>query len=163
MFTGIVEEMGRIVDRREAKGLVTMTLEAPRLHRELRVGASIAVSGVCLTVVHLEGDRFDLDVSMEIEPKPGIPPSPGRITEVISRVKSEKIEVLLKATYFSKQAVELIASQTGARVVECSMFPGAQPDATAYFTLFDSSVNRLNEAFGGGSSGENSFKEPSND
>jgi riboflavin synthase len=65
MFTGIVEEMGRVVAEREREGLITMTLEAPRLHRELKVGASIAVSGVCLTVTGCEGDRFTVDVSNE--------------------------------------------------------------------------------------------------
>jgi ABC-type Zn uptake system ZnuABC Zn-binding protein ZnuA len=92
--------------------------------------------------------RFGLTVSMEVEPKPGIPPSPGRITEVIERVKAEDIEVLLMATYFSKQPAELVASKTGIKIVECAMFPGALPEVTDYFTLFDDTVNRISAALG---------------
>lgn len=91
--------------------------------------------------------RFGLTVPMEVEPKPGIPPSPGRLTEVIKRVKSENIRVLLMATYFSKQPAELVAGQTGIQIVECAMFPGAQPEATDYFTVFDNIVNRLSKAY----------------
>lgn len=65
MFTGIIEEMGRVVRLAERIGLVSMSLEADRLSAELKVGASIAVSGVCLTVTELAGKRFTMDVSNE--------------------------------------------------------------------------------------------------
>ena len=65
MFTGIVEEMGLIVDRSERDALIVMTVEAPTLYKQLGIGASIAVSGVCLTVTHLDGKRFRMDVSNE--------------------------------------------------------------------------------------------------
>ena len=87
--------------------------------------------------------RFGLVVALELEPKPGIPPSPGRVTEVIRRVESEEIKVLLMASYFSRKAPELVASQTGITVVACPMFPNAQTQATDYLALFDDIVNRL--------------------
>jgi len=93
-------------------------------------------------------NRFGLVVPMELEPKPGIPPSPGRLTEVIECIKAGEIKVLLMATYFSKKAPELVSAQTGIHIVECPMFPGAQPKVTDYFTLFDNMVERLSEAFG---------------
>lgn len=65
MFTGIVEEMGRIEKREERDGLTVMTVEAPTLYKGLEIGASIAISGVCLTVTHLEGRCFSMDVSNE--------------------------------------------------------------------------------------------------
>ena len=65
MFTGIVEEMGVLVDRSDRGGLAIMRLEAKLLASELKVGASIAVAGVCLTVTQLDGKRFTLDVSNE--------------------------------------------------------------------------------------------------
>ncbi len=92
--------------------------------------------------------RFGLVVPTELESKPGIPPSPGRLTEVIQRAKADQIKVLLMATYFTRKAPDLVASQAGMTVVECAMFPGAQPEAKDYFTLFDNIVNRLSEAFG---------------
>ena len=65
MFTGIVEEMGCITDREERGGLIVMTVEAPTLASGLGIGSSIAVSGVCLTVTHLEDKCFRMDVSNE--------------------------------------------------------------------------------------------------
>lgn len=90
--------------------------------------------------------RFGLIVPTEVESKPGIPPSPGRLTEVIQRMKAENIKVLITATYFSRQAPDLVAAETGARVVECAMFPGAIPEVTDYFTLFDNLVQRVSAA-----------------
>ena len=72
MFTGIVEEMGQIVRQRERDQLVVLTVEAPTLYKELKIGASIAVSGVCLTVTHLEGRCFDTDVSNETIRRTGL-------------------------------------------------------------------------------------------
>ena len=65
MFTGIVEEMGRITDQEERGGLIVMTVEAPTLASGLEIGSSIAISGVCLTVTDLEGKCFKMDVSNE--------------------------------------------------------------------------------------------------
>ena len=65
MFTGIIEDVGRIVERGEQEGHLSLILEASIVPSELRVGASIAVSGVCLTVTELAGPRFTVDVSNE--------------------------------------------------------------------------------------------------
>lgn len=65
MFTGIVTDIGRVVDRVERGGQLTLALEAADTAPELRVGASVAVSGVCLTVTGLEGPRFTVDVADE--------------------------------------------------------------------------------------------------
>ena len=59
MFTGIVREFGRVVAFDGARLLV----EAPQTSAE--IGDSIAVDGVCLTVVEHDGDRFAFDVVAE--------------------------------------------------------------------------------------------------
>lgn len=84
MFTGIVQEMGHIVDRSESGELSVLTVEAPTVYRDLRIGASIAVSGVCLTVTHLDGKRFRMDVSHETARRTNL----GRL-EVGSKVNLE--------------------------------------------------------------------------
>jgi hypothetical protein len=47
------------------------------------------------------------------------------------------------ANYFSRQACDLVAEQTGITVVELPMFPGAMPEATDYLSLFDTLVGRV--------------------
>ena len=51
MFTGIVVTTGRVVKARERKGAMDLEIEAPRIAREVDVGDSVAVNGVCLTAV----------------------------------------------------------------------------------------------------------------
>jgi riboflavin synthase len=63
MFTGIIEERGRIVRwERTAEGGARLTIDAPLVTADARHGDSIAVSGVCLTVVAKDGGRFTADV-----------------------------------------------------------------------------------------------------
>jgi len=65
MFTGIIEAMGTIRQvRRAAQGMrLTLHSDVPLL--DTRIGDSIAVSGVCLTVVAIDAARFEADVSPE--------------------------------------------------------------------------------------------------
>jgi riboflavin synthase len=51
MFTGIVIDQGRVVKARSRRGSMEIEIEAPRVAREVDVGDSVAVNGVCLTAV----------------------------------------------------------------------------------------------------------------
>ena len=51
MFTGIVVEQGTVTRAREKRGSLDLEIEAPRIAREVSVGDSVAVNGVCLTAV----------------------------------------------------------------------------------------------------------------
>lgn len=66
MFTGIVEERGRVVDVVHLPDeAARLRIRGPRVTSDARLGDSIAVNGVCLTVSHLEADAFDADVMRE--------------------------------------------------------------------------------------------------
>ncbi|HLU24796.1 MAG TPA: riboflavin synthase [Longimicrobiales bacterium] len=62
MFTGIIEEVGLIREVRPQDGGLRLRIEAPGVTAGARAGDSIAVDGVCLTVVALEPDGFSVDV-----------------------------------------------------------------------------------------------------
>ena len=62
MFTGIIEEMGEITAIVPAGDGWRLTVRAPRAAADAVHGESIAVSGVCLTVVGSTADTFDTDV-----------------------------------------------------------------------------------------------------
>lgn len=62
MFTGIIEEMGEITAITPAGDGWRLTVRAPRAAADAVHGESIAVSGVCLTVVGSTADTFDTDV-----------------------------------------------------------------------------------------------------
>ena len=64
MFTGLVQELGRVVAAAPADGGTKLRIEA-RCAAELDEGDSILVNGVCLTATEPDGERFGADVSPE--------------------------------------------------------------------------------------------------
>ncbi len=65
MFTGIVEELGEILDIEHSGDSAVLVIRGPRVVGDTRPGDSIAVSGVCLTVVGVDGPAFGADVMAE--------------------------------------------------------------------------------------------------
>ena len=65
MFTGIVEELGEVVSRVDADGSAVLALRGPLVTSDARPGDSIAVNGVCLTVIDNVGGVFTADVMGE--------------------------------------------------------------------------------------------------
>ncbi len=62
MFTGIIEELGKLAALDRAVGSATLTVDAPLVAGDLRLGSSVAVNGVCLTVTRVRGGQFTADV-----------------------------------------------------------------------------------------------------
>ncbi len=65
MFTGIVEELGEIVAIEHGTESAVVTVRGPLVTSDATHGASIAVNGVCLTVVEHHGEEFSVDVMAE--------------------------------------------------------------------------------------------------
>ena len=65
MFTGIVEEVGEIVDVTQLEDSARLRIRGPLVVSDARPGDSIAVNGVCLTVVDPTEDSFAVDVMGE--------------------------------------------------------------------------------------------------
>jgi riboflavin synthase len=65
MFTGIIEEVGRVTRIRHASGNRRITVVAPRLARQVKKGDSVAVSGVCLTAVAITSQSVHFDLAEE--------------------------------------------------------------------------------------------------
>ncbi|HEY6423096.1 MAG TPA: riboflavin synthase [Pseudonocardiaceae bacterium] len=62
MFTGIVEELGELLSRDERADAARFAVRGPLVGSDARPGDSIAVNGVCLTVVDVDGIVFTADV-----------------------------------------------------------------------------------------------------
>src|SRR5713226_6224183 len=87
--------------------------------------------------------RFGLNIDIFLEPKPGIPPSPSHLTEVIAQMKAQKIKVILVEPFHDRRISEKVASATGAKVVDFAQFPGGLPGTDNYVKLIDTLVSRL--------------------
>lgn len=65
MFTGIVEELGQVLAVQPGADSAVLRIRGPLVVGDARHGASIAVNGVCLTVVDHDGESFTADVMAE--------------------------------------------------------------------------------------------------
>lgn len=65
MFTGIIEEVGKVARIQQRGENRRITIEAANTPKELRTGDSIAVSGVCLTAVDITATSFCADLAPE--------------------------------------------------------------------------------------------------
>jgi ABC-type Zn uptake system ZnuABC Zn-binding protein ZnuA len=90
---------------------------------------------------------FGLETAGYVETKPGIPPTARHVAELIGRIESDKIGVLLAANYFERRKPELIAERTGIVAVVVPMSVGGEPGIDSYFDLVDLWVGRLRVAF----------------
>jgi ABC-type Zn uptake system ZnuABC Zn-binding protein ZnuA len=88
-------------------------------------------------------DRFGLDIVGYVEPRPGIPPSPGHTLELIQEMKRQNIKLILVEPYFDLKTPESIARATGATVLVMPPSVGGVKDATDFFGLFDYNVTLL--------------------
>jgi len=87
--------------------------------------------------------RFGFKIDIFLEPKPGIPPSPSHLAEVIAEMKAQKIKAILVEPYQNRKIAEKVAQETGGKVVDFAQFPGALPDTDTYVKMIDALVNRL--------------------
>ena len=65
MFTGLVTELGKVVDIKRGESSAIFTISAPASTSELSVGDSIAVNGVCLTATSIANGSFTADVMVQ--------------------------------------------------------------------------------------------------
>ena len=88
-------------------------------------------------------DRFNLVVVDNLEPKPGIAPSPAHIAKVIGEMKAANSKVILVQPFQNRKTAETVARQTGATVLDLSQQPGSAKGVDTYFQLMDNIVTSL--------------------
>jgi len=91
--------------------------------------------------------HYGLKVVGYIEPRPGIPPSPGHTVELIGMMKREGVKIIMVEPYFDLKTPNSVASATGGKVVVMMPSVGGDKSMTGYFKLFDYDVNLLVNAF----------------
>lgn len=65
MFTGIVEELGRVRSLEDRAGAARLVVQCATVNRDSSVGDSVAVNGVCLTAVEVTGEALSFDLARE--------------------------------------------------------------------------------------------------
>jgi len=96
------------------------------------------------------GDCFGLKIDIFLEPKPGVPPTPRHLADVILKMKADKVHVILVDPYLDRRTAETAASRTGATVVDVTQFPGGVKGTEGgYIALMDYLVNAVAKALAG--------------
>ena len=90
---------------------------------------------------------FQLVSVGEIEPQPGIAPSPHHTSELVGMMKSQNVGVILVEPHFELKIPNDIARRTGAKVVVMPSSVGGDKGITDYFQLFDYDLAGLTKAF----------------
>jgi len=88
-------------------------------------------------------DRFGLNVVGNVEPKPGIPPTPSHDAELIQQIKKGKIELILMENYYSDSASNHISEITGIKVVKVPNSVYGLESVDSYIKLIDYIVNQI--------------------
>ena len=93
-------------------------------------------------------ERFGLTIVDELEPKPGIAPSPAHLAKVIGEIKANKVKLILVQPYQNRKTAETVARQSDATVLDVAQQPGAVKNTDTYITLMDSIINSMAKALG---------------
>jgi ABC-type Zn uptake system ZnuABC Zn-binding protein ZnuA len=94
--------------------------------------------------------RFGLRFAGELEPKPGIPPSPRHLAELTRRIEAGEIDALVHGPYYNPKPVLELGRRTGLPVVALPLGVGGAPGVDTYFDLFDHIVTALRRSLGAG-------------
>lgn len=91
--------------------------------------------------------RFGLQVAGYVEPRPGIPPSPRHVVELIDLMKRENVKLILVEPYFDLKTPQSVARGTGGQVVVLMPSVGGNKEVPDYIKLFDYDINQVVNAF----------------
>jgi zinc/manganese transport system substrate-binding protein len=81
--------------------------------------------------------RFGLQALGYIEDRPGIPPAPAHVAQLIAAMRAAGVRVIFHESYFDRATSDVIAKRTGARVLVLPTSVGGAEKASSYERLID--------------------------
>jgi len=97
-------------------------------------------------------NRYGVECVDYIEAKPGIPPTPRHVQDVIALMRDRHIPVLFASNYFDHDQIREVAQRTGATAVIVPENTGGAPGVNTYFDLMNTWVTQLVQGFQAGGS-----------
>lgn len=92
--------------------------------------------------------RFGLDVVGEMEPKPGVAPSPAHLAELINLMMAQHSKLIIREPFYPENLTRVVAEKTGATVLTLPESPGGVPGTDDYFSFMDYIVKQAAGALG---------------
>ena len=88
-------------------------------------------------------ERFGLEVASQLEPKPGIEPSPTHIHALIPRAKEHGVKLVLIEPFRPRKTPHYVAESIGAKLLILPTSVGGHEKVKDYFSLFDYNVSQI--------------------
>jgi ABC-type Zn uptake system ZnuABC Zn-binding protein ZnuA len=159
------EENVEIVVRNIADGLVRVDPEGTAVYEQnrdrylARVKATFEdlkekmrpFHGTAVLQYHESWDYFceamGLEIAGSLEPKPGIPPTPGHLKQVVEQAKASKAKFILVEPYYPKRPVRFVEEKAGVEGVRLPLYLGGQKGIEDYLEnlryIVDTIVGKL--------------------
>jgi len=110
-------------------------------------GEAQPLKGMPLVVYHKDMSYFINWTGMRevgsLEPKPGIPPTPTHLAELVEQMKRSPAKVVVYSPYNNPGAAQFLSERTGIPVAPLPFTVGGTPKAKDLFGLFDDTIERL--------------------
>jgi len=97
--------------------------------------------------------RYGVDCVAYIESKPGIPPTPRHVQEVVALMRERHIPVLFSTNYYDRNQVREVAERTGATAVVVPENTEGAPGIATYFDLMNTWITQLGAGFAAAGTG----------
>ena len=111
---------------------------------------AVPLKGLRLVPYHKDSvyliDWLGMVEVMNIEPKPGIPPSAGHLSDLLTKLAQQPADVIMYSAYQDPKAAGWLGERTKLPVVMLPYTVGGTPEAKDLYSLFDDSINRLLKA-----------------
>ncbi len=108
------------------------------------------LKGVQIVTYHKSWTYVSQWLAMEevgyVEPKPGIPPDPQHLAQLIGLMKRDRVRLLLVEDFYNKSVASLVASKAGAKMLTLPTDVGATPAIKDWFALVDKVLAELSSA-----------------
>ncbi len=79
----------------------------------------------------------------ELEPKPGVPPTPAHLAELVEQAKRDGVRAVLVEDYYDTKSADVLKRFAGVKVVQLPGDVGAEPGTGTYERYMDLTVNRV--------------------
>jgi len=142
---------GSLFHRRCADFEQRLGAEVVRWKNEAR---SLGLTGKKAVTYHRSWSYFARAFGLEavdfVEPRPGIPPSPNHVQDLVTRMKQGDVALLIMEDFFDPRLPRKISQQTGVPLVILPTSVGADEKIRTYFDLFDRLLSAIGQALRSG-------------
>jgi zinc/manganese transport system substrate-binding protein len=83
----------------------------------------------------------------EMEPRPGVPPPPGHLADMVERARRDEVRAIVVENFYDRRSADVVAKLSGAKVVAIPGDVGGEPGAKTYEAYMDTVVTRISGAF----------------